>query len=630
MEINRRSFITASGTAIAITATGVTSVMNPTIASAAGPLQINFSAIPTTASNKGVENLSIGENKFLNQANGSSVSLAPGLPDLQDQFAQLGIADLRAHDWFGVADIDSWYNPNDQPPNQITNNAPDEKKEELKKFAQEFFNKRVIVLNAARYLEGKDSNPRFNWEPTDRYLRDTLNNPYYKNSSKQAPNILFRIGRLLDGGRAIPKNIDKYVELVQAVVRRYSVDWKTSGAKLPAPITEYEIWNEPDLGLFWSVPGKNDIERTAQSYYEFYSAVAKGIKNIAPNVHVGGCGAANAFGNNSYVDSFLKELNSKKIPLDFFSYHFYADSTADPRSIKDVQGYVRKALDNNGFKNAKTYVSEWNLTAYGSAENNVKNQSLYNSAFIIGFLICAEQAGVDKAYYYRADGAEFGLFGDDSEVSPGKKRFATYAAQAFWLYNSFVLQRKKSIVLKTDTTKTGIITTAAINEKGDVISILITNFEPNTNLVGDKNKDKLPPGTTKTPQHYIDSNTPANSLPSIYYGGVDGSGLKADNYYGSDVPPGPYAQTGELTSSKLDFSSSGKGYNVIVDSIPSGYSKSTVIAKNIKSGGQLNSLDGEEVVVHKAIPIGKDRTINFFDDKFSSPYSVLITIQLLK
>ncbi|MFS1563171.1 MAG: hypothetical protein ACL7AX_05805 [Candidatus Arsenophonus phytopathogenicus] len=46
------------------------------------PVNIVYSATPTTEKSHGVEKRAIGKSIFLNQANGTPISLAPGLPEI--------------------------------------------------------------------------------------------------------------------------------------------------------------------------------------------------------------------------------------------------------------------------------------------------------------------------------------------------------------------------------------------------------------------------------------------------------------------------------------------------------------------------------------------------------------------
>ncbi|CAA2929859.1 hypothetical protein [Arsenophonus endosymbiont of Bemisia tabaci] len=48
---------------------------------------------------------------------------------------------------------------------------------------------------------------------------------------------------------------------------------------LAYPISEYEIWNEPDLGFFWETPENN--QRAVVKFYDFYCVVANTIRATA-------------------------------------------------------------------------------------------------------------------------------------------------------------------------------------------------------------------------------------------------------------------------------------------------------------------------------------------------------------
>ena len=148
-------------------------------------VNIIYPATPTTESLHGVEKRAIGKNFFLNQANDTPISFAPGLPDLEQQFAQIGIVDLRTHDWYGLCDIDSYFDSTDiNYLNQITNNTPTNLKERINLYATDFFDRRTICLNAPQYFTAAEE-PKFNWQPTDSYLRNSLSNKYYKVSKNR-------------------------------------------------------------------------------------------------------------------------------------------------------------------------------------------------------------------------------------------------------------------------------------------------------------------------------------------------------------------------------------------------------------------------------------------------------------
>ncbi|EML2228127.1 TPA: hypothetical protein U2J82_004890 [Serratia marcescens] len=586
-------------------------------------VNINYSAIVADKNNHGALKRVVDKNTYLNQVNGTPISLSPGLPDLEDQFSQLGFIDLRAHDWYGVADIDSYYNSKISGYiGQITNNAPENKKASIKIFAEDFFNRRTICLNAVNFYSGKED-AVFNWGPTDLYLKKSLSNSYYNGNRK--PNILFRIGRMLDGGRREPNNVDKYCELVKEVVLRYSVNYKKAG--LPYPIIEYEVWNEPDLGLFWSTP--DTPQNAVKNFYDFYKKVSTTIINVYPKAIIGTCGAANAYGNKDYVDKLVEYIRNNKLPFGFYSYHYYADSTADPKSIIEIQNYVRNILNKYNYNNTKTYITEWNLTAYGSKENNTKLQSAFAGSFMVSFLINAEQSGVDKAYLYRGDGAEFGLFNDQSNPQDSAvKSFSTYAAQCMYLYNLFTVKREKSILLKEDTSNYGVYTAGAINKKGDELYVLIANYKVDKNYVGDENKNKLPSNVEIQAQYYIDDNVKAENLePKKWYGSEFVP--KINNNDVGDVPQGPYSSNdnGNLKKDTSEYSNSSSGYSLKITDLPKGYTHWQAIVKRVYSGAQLSSLDGETFTGKlKKIAPNRTLTVNGNVPEKAGYYTVALVI----
>lgn len=592
------------------------------------PVNINFSARKASENDHGVQLRPISKDTFLNQVNGTPVSLSPGLPDLEDQFSQLGFIDLRAHDWYGVADIDSYYNPKMSGYiGQIINNAPNNKVEDIKKFATNFFNRRTICLNAKEFYKGTQD-PVYNWEPTDYYLKRSLSNRYYTGDRK--PNVLFRIGRMLDGGRREPNNVDKYCELVKEVVTRYSINYASVG--LPVPIKEYQVWNEPDLGLFWSTPYNNN--NAVKNFYEFYKKVSKAIFEVYPEALIGPCGTANAYGNKDYVDNLIRYIKTNNLPMGFYSYHFYGDATANPKNIFTIQSYVRNILDKNGYKETKCYITEWGLTAFASKENNSKLQSLFAGAFMLSFLLNAEQAGIDKAYLYRGDAAEFGLFNDQNNPKdPSVKNFCTYAGQCLYIYNLFTLKRFSSIVLNTETIQYGINTAGAINENEDEITVLIVNNKVDTRYVGYANRKKLPEKVTLQAQHYIDSNiSPTNIDSERWYGSASVPEINRNDV--GDVPQGPYSKNdnSKLEKDKADYSHSKNGYNLKISEIPYKYKYYTVTSKKVYLGGQLTSLDGETVSEpQREIPLDRIITVSDNDPVSAGYYSAaLVTIQLLE
>ncbi|WP_334469025.1 GH39 family glycosyl hydrolase [Arsenophonus sp. PmNCSU2021_1] len=428
---------------------------------------------------------------------------------------------------------------------------------------------------------------------------------------------------MLNGGKQKPTNIEKYCQLVKKLVERYSINYHLIG--LAYPISEYEIWNEPDLGFFWATPENN--QRAVVEFYDFYCAVANTIRAAAPWVKIGSCGTAFVFKNENFGDNFITYIKNNHVPFDFYSYHYYAIDTANPKNIYEIQEYVRSTLNKYGFQQVKCYITEWALTANASKINNTKLQSHVAAADLLSFLIHAEKAGVDKAYLYRADGAEFGLFDNSA--------YATYAAQAFWLYNQFASQRDSSIIKLTDTSKTGITTTGAINANNQ-INILVANYTADPTNVGESGQTKLPTGVKLQSQYYIDTAIPATLIDNERWYGSNNVPPRNRNkmlYNGKPVPNGANSpnQNDQLKYDDVNYQQSSKGYIVTVTDIPANFNHYTIILHKVFNGGQRQTLNGETFIYEPYGTISQSREIVIKDDDPSTAGNntlALITIEL--
>ena len=86
----------------------------------------------------------------------------------------------------------------------------------------------------------------------------------------------------------------------------------------------FEVWNEPDLPFaFWN--------GTRDEYFQLYEASVTAIKEVDPDIRVGGP----ATSNSKWVQSFLRYCRERNVPVDFVSTHQYA---GDPLGGVESQG----------------------------------------------------------------------------------------------------------------------------------------------------------------------------------------------------------------------------------------------------------------------------------------------------
>lgn len=104
-----------------------------------------------------------------------------------------------------------------------------------------------------------------------------------------------------------PKDFEKWAELIKSLVshliERYGKEEIESWF--------FEVWNEPNLKVFWSSSQKK--------YFKLYKYTAEAIKSVNPNIKVGGPATA----CNAWIPDFIRFCTANNVPFDFISTHHY-------------------------------------------------------------------------------------------------------------------------------------------------------------------------------------------------------------------------------------------------------------------------------------------------------------------
>ncbi|MEJ1961572.1 MAG: hypothetical protein WDO56_08525 [Gammaproteobacteria bacterium] len=247
-----------------------------------------------------------------------------------------------------------------------------------------------------------------------------------------------------------PKDFDRYAEVVKHIVLHYNRGWAKG---FNYGIRYWEVWNEPDLGrLFWG--------GTSEEYFSLYGKIARAVKHADRRALVGGPAISRPNDtNNPYFEGFLKYVRENRLPLDFFSWHWYATDSADPQDMVRIARDVRARLDRYGFRKTLSMLNEWN---YGLMEPMPGD--LQRASFITSTMLYMQDAPIDVAALYRADNV-FGPHGN----TPYKTGYALIA-----------MSRMKSTPYRLraqGADEDGLAIQAGRDRNGDTLHVLISNYQ---------------------------------------------------------------------------------------------------------------------------------------------------------
>lgn len=186
----------------------------------------------------------------------------------------------------------------------------------------------------------------------------------------------FRLGITIENYAGIkayhtapPADYDKWARICEHIVRHYTEGWANGFCY---QITYWEIWNEPDNrdtghpSVMW--------EGTPEEFYRLYDVTAKHLKACFPHIKVGGYGGCGFYGavpptgaasytptkaEQFFIDffhGFFAYIREHETPIDFFSWHSYADTA---RTL-GMDAYVHDELTRMGFGELETHMNEWN------------------------------------------------------------------------------------------------------------------------------------------------------------------------------------------------------------------------------------------------------------------------------
>jgi hypothetical protein len=289
-----------------------------------------------------------------------------------------------------------------------------------------------------------------------------------------------RAGAGHDPTRMAPYDLDAWQTLVTDVVRGL--------ATAPQPAYRFEVWNEPDIPIFW----QDTPEQFVATALRTHQAVAEVKRETGLPLEVGGPAAA--FGLNDRMVQYLTSVADAGLPLDFVSWHNYAnfpylgpdgpegnlpeavyqalarrnpDSTPLRYSeeVTAIRAKVAGALEGSGLA-PDLVIDEWNVSPGGY---DVRHDDAEGASLVAGILIEMEHAGLDAANFYRAvsgnndHAGDWGLVYSDGAPKP-----------SWWVFRAWSTMTGHRLLSTGDDPAVG-LWARATRDRG-CISVLLTNF----------------------------------------------------------------------------------------------------------------------------------------------------------
>ena len=307
--------------------------------------------------------------------------------------------------------------------------------------------------------------PNMSKDPSDpSNYNFTLSDQFITSIIDAGCNVFYRLGESAsteERFRQPPENVSKWAEVCKHIVMHYNDGWADG---FYYNISYWEIWNEPDLSGFWN--------GTTEQYYTLYQEAAVTLKEYDPTLKIGGPCTSSIF-NKNFTARFLSFVKENQIPLDFYSWHMYADT---PYQLYNGSKLLRTLLDSFGFYDTESINTEWNIKILTPQRDK---DNAKNAAFTVCSLSMFQDAEIDHAFRYRATqdnnplvrfiGFDLSLFSYD-----GLFKTPALSYLAFHYMNDQTPIRLQSPIVDS---KQGITSLAGISEDGTNITVLISNFE---------------------------------------------------------------------------------------------------------------------------------------------------------
>ena len=279
----------------------------------------------------------------------------------------------------------------------------------------------------------------------------------------------FRLGQTIEHqvkkhGTIPPKDFNKWSVICEHIIRHYTEGW-ADGFKLD--MEYWEIWNEPDLDPDDST-NKRTWGGTKAQFFDLYEITAKHLKKCFPHLKIGGPAIA---GWVEWGEDFLCEMQKRNVPIDFFSWHIYAQ---EPHQVIERAEKIKAILIKYGYENAESILNEWNYVKGWTDEFLYSIKVIHGikgASFVMSVISEAQKSSIDMLMYYDT---RPGVFNGAFDLYTYEKLKGYYP---FYWYGKFYDLKDE---IRAENKIDNIYSLCGVDENGKTLSI-ITHYTDDDN-----------------------------------------------------------------------------------------------------------------------------------------------------
>lgn len=293
---------------------------------------------------------------------------------------------------------------------------------------------------------------------------DRVMDMYKKNGLRPFLELGFMPDKMASGKQTVfywhgnvtpPADESKWVNMVKAtlahLVQRYG-----AGEVSTWPC---EVWNEPNLNVFWE-------NRDKEKYLRLYEITSKAVKEVLPDMKVGGPAICGGSDSQDWVRDFLTFCRDKRLPLDMVTRHAYMGQTPERHGKYTYHEMCDVDFTVNEMRETREIIDsfpeyrgmEMHITEFNTSYNPLCpiHDTNLNAAYIAGLLAKLGDVAASYSYWTFGDVFEesdvpstpfhggFGLVAGGSIPKPTLWTFAFFNA----LQGEAVLRDENAVLVK--------------------------------------------------------------------------------------------------------------------------------------------------------------------------------------